>query len=1104
MQKLAYLLKNITKTKVNGPIDIEGAVKTFGKELERYLNQDNSAGDRIVGYQKALSVACCFGSELPGLTDVMGAHAAEFTEVFGAHIIQNAAGSADQQKAALTSLDKIGEPLLAAQLLLAINATAEHIGSLDLLTGDEFLSSLRNLNKDIAGSLLYEIQLTGRAGELTDARLFSDKSVNFLNSLGKEAASAWLSAIAKTGNIAGLVNDRAMSDDVIAVIKEDGRISSWLSMAIAQTGKEELLTDREFLNGLVGLEPAIASEYLSAVYCTNGHDGITGAALIDDLRKGKLDIWREVGKMLRNANGGDAPMIVLSKAGEDGHDLGLKGVARELVSSGFNVTFTGDLQDPKEIARIAAIEGAVAVGFGIMGDSYHRVVLDTRKEMKVNGLGDVAFFTGGMITQSAATKLEERGIFTAGMLTEAAGEKLDRRGVKVFQQGQAAGDIISYLAGTAMAKDAGASVRFNAARPFNLGSTIGSVTKAQATEQLAGSIVAHGIAQTSDLGVSSGQGHIWPALGAKAMRPFFRFEQAAAFGDAFISDDGFGSLRKLHSVQAEYAAADGALDSKFWSAIGQGGMFISIGNSKLQKAYGTAGGEGLPISYGMADGTTQYVLDSEKALISAAVELASDKEQALKVISTARMQSAKLSTWSYMGFHAYYDAVSWNAMAVQNEISRNRAGSEPALTSNFRTVSGREAKYDSSAITQMPDGGRQGICTADGTKIETVVFAGLGLGHQSHESKVTGVIAAIQAVQLGHAWAPDAASSGAAHVNKQKAMSYQLNAAGDVGMEATKPIVNMSMSLQAGAGIGPDAASYAQQIATWAIWRSPKSPVDAGTAKMLLYAAPVGEFRQVSSKNSAQYELKQGAVGSDSDNSVHRHAVKLAEADYGHGFGATADQEYRRQAITLHMAEKQFAEQKALPAFAQVAYDGPRTAQNNTVGEMGQILAAGNATDHTPRMINRIVDAGQIVKRDAIAEPASDYKGDVVPTLQLQTRAGAQNKKTAPAIRISWDYVAPVSIAFGNGAIESSSEAHGAAPLALLMHAQSVNVKSVAKRMDSHQPILTERVALQADGITTITMDYAKSKKSDGRPDLIARLVKKKPIKVCYCSCHWG
>ncbi len=113
--------------------------------------------------------------------------------------------------------------------------------------------------------------------------------------------------------------------------------------------------------------------------------------------------------------------ILMAKPGLDGHDRGVKVVARALRDAGFEVVYTGLHQTPEQIASAAIQEDVDAVGLSLLSGA-HRVLFPSVVELlKKQQSGDIKVFGGGIIPQDDIPWLRDRGImavFTPGASTE--------------------------------------------------------------------------------------------------------------------------------------------------------------------------------------------------------------------------------------------------------------------------------------------------------------------------------------------------------------------------------------------------------------------------------------------------------------------------------------------------------------------------------------------------------------------------------------------------------------------------------------------------------------------------------------------------------------
>lgn len=112
------------------------------------------------------------------------------------------------------------------------------------------------------------------------------------------------------------------------------------------------------------------------------------------------------------------PRVLLGKMGLDGHDRGVKVIARALRDSGVHVIYSGLWQTPKSLAISARDEDCDCICASMMSNSH--LVLGPRlvEELKAVGRPDLTVYMGGILPQEDIPKLIESGIrkcFTTGV-----------------------------------------------------------------------------------------------------------------------------------------------------------------------------------------------------------------------------------------------------------------------------------------------------------------------------------------------------------------------------------------------------------------------------------------------------------------------------------------------------------------------------------------------------------------------------------------------------------------------------------------------------------------------------------------------------------------
>jgi methylmalonyl-CoA mutase C-terminal domain/subunit len=112
--------------------------------------------------------------------------------------------------------------------------------------------------------------------------------------------------------------------------------------------------------------------------------------------------------------------VVVAKPGLDGHDRGIKVVARALRDAGLEVVYAGLHQTPEQIVAAAVQEDADAVGLSIHSGAHMTLFPRIVELLRERGASDVVVFGGGIIPREDIIALTEKGIaeiFTPGATT---------------------------------------------------------------------------------------------------------------------------------------------------------------------------------------------------------------------------------------------------------------------------------------------------------------------------------------------------------------------------------------------------------------------------------------------------------------------------------------------------------------------------------------------------------------------------------------------------------------------------------------------------------------------------------------------------------------
>jgi len=102
--------------------------------------------------------------------------------------------------------------------------------------------------------------------------------------------------------------------------------------------------------------------------------------------------------------------VVLAKVGLDGHDRGIKVVARALRDAGMHVIYAGLWQTLDAVARTAADEDADWVGISLLSGAHMTLVPQLMDKLRAAGLTDIGVIVGGIIPDTDIPKLLELGV----------------------------------------------------------------------------------------------------------------------------------------------------------------------------------------------------------------------------------------------------------------------------------------------------------------------------------------------------------------------------------------------------------------------------------------------------------------------------------------------------------------------------------------------------------------------------------------------------------------------------------------------------------------------------------------------------------------------
>jgi len=94
----------------------------------------------------------------------------------------------------------------------------------------------------------------------------------------------------------------------------------------------------------------------------------------------------------------------------DGHDRGVKLIARALRDAGMEVLYTGLHQTPEQVVATAIQEDVKAIGLSVHSGAHNFLLPRVLTLLKEQGAEDIVVFTGGIIPDEDIPILTAKGI----------------------------------------------------------------------------------------------------------------------------------------------------------------------------------------------------------------------------------------------------------------------------------------------------------------------------------------------------------------------------------------------------------------------------------------------------------------------------------------------------------------------------------------------------------------------------------------------------------------------------------------------------------------------------------------------------------------------
>ena len=102
--------------------------------------------------------------------------------------------------------------------------------------------------------------------------------------------------------------------------------------------------------------------------------------------------------------------VIVAKVGLDGHDRGVKIVARTLRDAGMDVIYTGLHRTPEEVVEAAIQEDADVIGISILSGAHMTVFPRVVSLLKERDADDIMVVGGGVIPDDDLSKLKALGV----------------------------------------------------------------------------------------------------------------------------------------------------------------------------------------------------------------------------------------------------------------------------------------------------------------------------------------------------------------------------------------------------------------------------------------------------------------------------------------------------------------------------------------------------------------------------------------------------------------------------------------------------------------------------------------------------------------------
>lgn len=102
--------------------------------------------------------------------------------------------------------------------------------------------------------------------------------------------------------------------------------------------------------------------------------------------------------------------VLIAKVGLDGHDRGVKIVARCLRDAGMEVIYTGLHRKPEEVVSAAIQEDVDVLGVSVLSGAHMTILTRILDLLKAKKAQDIILVAGGVMPEGDLTALKEMGV----------------------------------------------------------------------------------------------------------------------------------------------------------------------------------------------------------------------------------------------------------------------------------------------------------------------------------------------------------------------------------------------------------------------------------------------------------------------------------------------------------------------------------------------------------------------------------------------------------------------------------------------------------------------------------------------------------------------